>query len=81
MSTALLQKQTPIDPLALQDYSAFGENDIVRVDPKDLHFHITKLNSPMSLKFYIKSRHGNKIRFSVLPPNTQFFKITYTKSV
>ena len=81
MADLTTHSQAVFNPLDMYDYSGYGKTDLVEIQPNDIRFTITKLNTSMTLKFKIVNISSDSIRVDVLPPSSSLFKITYQKKV
>jgi len=62
-------------------YSTLGSNGILTVSPTVLHFAGFEVGQVRRLKLNIINSSADVQRMHILPPQTKYFRIQYTKNV
>ena len=62
-------------------YSTLGSNGILTVSPAVLHFAGFEVGQVRRLKLNIINSSADVQRMHILPPQTKYFRIQYTKNV
>jgi hypothetical protein len=70
-----------LSPLDLVEYADPSFQNIFHFIPKDVNLKFLELGKIIKKKIALVNHSGEAVRYTVLPPQTPFFKIEFTKKV